>query len=150
MLGNAQKTIIENFERIYRDLLMYNTKAKSPHLRTTRSLNIHLSHASLTSYSMECSGVFMLAAVPLVLIYRYPTQYFWCYICSIGLKSSTMIIPPPFSSRLGTGNGGVKAHHPTKIIKSVSCNNIAVTMKKVVEILNQHHEYRPTLPVTTL
>ena len=71
MLGNARKTIIENFERIYRDLLMYNTKAKSPYLRANRSLNIHLSHASLTSYSMECSGVFMLAAVPLVHIYVF-------------------------------------------------------------------------------
>ena len=89
MLGNARKIIIENFERIYRDLLMYSTKAKSPYLRTTRSLNIHLSHASLTSYSMERSGVFMLAAVPLVLIYRYPTQYFQCYICSIGLKAAS-------------------------------------------------------------
>ena len=89
MLGNARKTTIENFERIYRDLQMYNTKAKSPYLRTTtRSLNIHLSHASLTSYSMERSGVFMLAAVPLVHIYRYPTQYFRCYIRSIGLKAA--------------------------------------------------------------
>ena len=47
----------------------------------------HLRHSE-NGILLQNLGVFMWAAVPLVHIYRYPTQYFRCYICSIGLKQA--------------------------------------------------------------